>query len=40
MVEKVGEAVSAFKAGDKVVGDNAVACGTCAACKQGNYTEC
>ena len=40
IVEEVGAKVKSFKKGDKVVGDNAVACGECAACKSGNYTEC
>lgn len=40
VVEKVGSGVTGYKKGDKVVGDNAVACGTCPACLSGDYTHC
>lgn len=40
VVEEVGSKVTEFKKGDKVVGDNAVACGACPACQKGNYENC
>ena len=40
VVEAVGKNVTGFKKGDPVVGDNAVACGTCEACKMGAYDRC
>jgi len=40
IVEKVGSKVTAFKKGDKVVGDNGVACGECSACKSGDFFGC
>jgi len=40
IVEKTGEKATRFKAGDRVVADNAVACGKCEACKRGLYNEC
>lgn len=39
-VAVVGEKVTQFKSGDRVVGDNAVTCGECEACKAGKYGEC
>ena len=40
IVEAVGENVTNFKKGDKVVGDNAVTCGKCEACQNGDYANC
>ena len=40
IVEAVGSNVTEFKKGDKVVGDNAVACGKCDSCKKGEYERC
>ncbi len=40
IVEDVGSNVTEFKKGDKVVGDNAVCCGECEACKSGDYAQC
>ncbi len=40
IVEEVESKVTKFKKGDRVVGDNAVACGECEACKSGNFAEC
>ncbi len=40
VVEKVGAKVTNFKPGDRVIGDNAVTCGECDACKAGNYAKC
>lgn len=40
IVEKVGRNVTQFKKGDRVVGDNAITCGTCNACKKGDYPNC
>ncbi|MBE6598505.1 MAG: hypothetical protein E7638_03570 [Ruminococcaceae bacterium] len=39
-VAEVGSAVTKFKAGDRVVGDNAVCCGECDACRRGDYGKC
>ncbi len=40
VVEKVGSKVTKFKPGDRVVGDNAVSCNKCEACKAGDYARC
>ena len=40
IVESVGNGVTEFKKGDKVVGDNAVTCGVCEACQKGDYPNC
>lgn len=40
VVEAVGEQVTGFAKGDRVVGDNAVSCGTCAACVAGDFAHC
>lgn len=40
VVETVGEGVTDFKAGDCVVGDNAVTCGVCEACHAGDFAHC
>lgn len=40
VVEAVGEKVTAFKKGDRVVGENAVACGCCESCIKGDYFGC
>lgn len=39
-VVEVGEGVTRFKAGDRVVVEPVFACGHCAACKQGKYNLC
>ncbi|OZB98284.1 2,3-butanediol dehydrogenase [Paenibacillus sp. XY044] len=39
-VEEVGEGVTRFKAGDRVVVEPVFACGHCNACKQGKYNLC
>lgn len=39
-VIRVGEAVTAFRAGDRVVGEVTLPCGTCKICKQGKYNIC
>ena len=36
----VGKNVKRFRIGEKVCGDNVVACGMCAKCKAGNYAFC
>lgn len=40
VVEEVGEGVADLKAGDRVVVEPIVACGKCAACKEGKYNLC
>lgn len=41
VVAKVGERVTAFQVGDRVVSDNtASVCGTCYACIRGEYAQC
>ena len=40
VVEKVGGEVGKVKPGDRVVGDNFVSCGKCAACLAGDYGNC
>lgn len=40
IVEEVGGNVTEFKKGDRVVGDNAITCGNCDACKRGDYPNC
>ena len=40
IVEAVGEEVTAFKPGDRVVGDTSVSCGECAFCMSGQYNIC
>ncbi|MBE6659889.1 MAG: hypothetical protein E7605_00605 [Ruminococcaceae bacterium] len=40
VVEAVGEGVTGFERGDRVVGDNAVSCGKCDACLAGDYAHC
>ena len=40
VVEEVGEKVTKFKKGDRVVSESGVACGKCPACLIGNYPDC
>ncbi len=40
VVEAVGEDVTNFAKGDGVVGDNAVSCGKCEACRAGDFAHC
>ena len=40
IVEKVGDKVTSLVPGDRVVGDNGVVCGKCAACKRGDFDNC
>jgi 2-desacetyl-2-hydroxyethyl bacteriochlorophyllide A dehydrogenase len=40
IIEKVGDQVTKFKPGDRVVTDNGVACGECKPCMEGNYGCC
>lgn len=39
-VVEVGEEVTKFKAGDRVIVEPIVACGKCAACREGKYNLC
>lgn len=40
VVEKVGSGVTRVKAGDRVVGDNFISCGSCPACQRGDFGNC
>ncbi len=40
IVDKVGDAVTAFKAGDRVIISCISACGTCDYCRRGMYSHC
>ena len=40
IVEAVGEGVSRFRPGDRVVSDTGVTCGTCPHCLAGDYNRC
>jgi threonine dehydrogenase-like Zn-dependent dehydrogenase len=40
VVEAVGSGVRSFKTGDRVVGCFHVACGTCSACRKGQFHQC
>ena len=40
VVEAVGENVSDFKIGDKVVSDSGISCGVCEICKTGDLMNC
>jgi len=40
VVAAVGSAVTHFKAGDRVVGDTCVSCGSCVSCLLGDYLSC
>ena len=40
VVEKVGSGVTRFAAGDRVVSDPAIICGTCPACRRGEWDAC
>lgn len=40
IVEEVGELVTDFKPGDRVVGDNGVSCEKCEKCLKGEYEKC
>ncbi len=39
-VFEVGDAVTDFSIGDRVVGDSGVTCGTCEFCREKNYDRC
>lgn len=39
-IVKVGEAVTQFKIGDRVISDPGISCGKCEACRAGRYYEC
>lgn len=36
----IGEDVTSFRQGDRVVGECVIGCGTCALCTEGNFTNC
>lgn len=40
IVEEVGEAVSNFKEGDRVIIPSTIACGICGQCRKANYSQC
>lgn len=40
VIERVGNAVAAFKAGDRVTFDSTVSCGKCGFCRQGQINLC
>ncbi len=40
IIEKVGDKVSGFKAGDRVVAANSAPCGKCFFCRRGDYNLC
>lgn len=40
IVERTGSEVSRFKPGDRVVGDNFIACGNCSSCLAGDFNSC
>jgi 2-desacetyl-2-hydroxyethyl bacteriochlorophyllide A dehydrogenase len=40
IVEEAGSAVTGFKPGDRVIGDNWVSCGLCTACRSGDFRHC
>lgn len=40
IVAEVGKNVTKFQKGDRVIGDNFVACGECDACLRGDYDNC
>jgi L-iditol 2-dehydrogenase len=40
IVAETGSSVKDFKAGDRVIGDNGVSCGKCAACVGGDFRHC
>lgn len=40
VVEETGEAVTDFKAGDRVFSDSGISCGVCDECKKGDYGNC
>ena len=40
VVAAVGREVVSFKAGDRIVGDTFVSCGSCEVCLQGKYDQC
>ncbi|WP_165971974.1 zinc-dependent alcohol dehydrogenase [Paenibacillus piri] len=39
-VAAIGEAVSGFTVGERVVGEVTIPCGTCPSCRKGNYNIC
>lgn len=40
IVDQVGAQVTKFQPGDRVVSSFSIACGSCAYCKEGNFTMC